>query len=273
MDYEIVAAERASGHLCGVDYGSSIRVLLRSPDKVLFSGCGGLHAYTQRNSGHDHYNQHRRVFSADGARVSNELIDKASKRIDEIFGEGATAVVKAAWKAKGTALVDGGGEKLAIPRAEAAADYERRRQAATCSWSKDLSGRIPTCKQCGKELRPHGDHHRMGHIIGDDHPKTAEDCQRLTNQEVVTVVGYHDEERWGYVEWFTTWDGQSTEQTDFCSDKCAAIYGRRAAAELPLLTPGGEPPKREHQTREYLRHGVPEVENTFTLKDGTVLRA
>lgn len=245
--YELVDPERANGIVGGHDYGSSIRMLVRSPTWVVFSGCGGIHAAMLTLERHGtHWSNHHML--AEG-RVSTATIEAAKPRLDEL-GEGWYAAAHAAWKSRKTALLDGGGKALSKPAVEVQRDLEARRRVEAPPWKADLSHRIDRCLQCDKLLDPDTDYHRFGNGIMDNHPRSVEDCQRMTNHEVIAIHRYRDEKRWEFVEWFQTWDGESTLQEAFCSDACAAAYGRRAAAQLDHLSPGEAPIKKAQRPRE-----------------------
>lgn len=82
----------------------------------------------------------------------------------------------------------------------------------------------PHCRQCNKPIRKWTD--TVYPAKGDCRSKA--DCQKLTNQSVVSVSYWVD----GSVMRFSTWDGESYDDPYFCSGKCAEIFGYRAAKTL-----------------------------------------
>lgn len=264
--FQIIPRENAYGVIAGVDHGSKVRVMVRSPSHVLFNGFGG-HIWTR---GSEHHQSLKTLFRD---RPTAARYDAAREKIDAAFGEGATDYVMRAWRDHQTILVDGGGEPLKLPNLERSAQMHAAYDAVKPDWEADLTGRQKTCLQCGGPLRPDTDHHRMGHAILPEHPRTVEDCQRLTNHPVIAVHGYgvNQHARYGLIAWFETWDGESYLDLDFCGDKCAATYGRRAAQELPLLEVGGQPVRRQHRIRDDVQHHEVE-ERTIAMADGSTIR-
>jgi hypothetical protein len=272
MEPQFVQTEFGHGKIAGSDYGSRVRVLMRSPTAVLFTGVG-LTIWSPRGSHHSH---HLHWLTSD--RVTKEVLtrDRVIAGIDKHFGEGAHKLAQAAWvkKGQGTVLVDGGGEPLALP-------FYRQREISDayyaehgCVWKADLTGRIKTCRQCGKPLTPDTDHHRLGFDIKPDHPRTVEDCQRLTNREVIAIHGFgtKHKDRIGYVSWFEVWDGETYHDEFFChGSKCAEAYGRRAVREREALEVGVEAPKNPYRVREDVEHGAPK-EPVYIEHEGQRIR-
>lgn len=252
--FELVDKEEAHGLIAGSLYGAAVRVIARSPTHVLFSALG-IQLWNRSEHGGWHNLQ-----TLTRKRPSRAAYDAIRPRIDEVFGEGATdRIIENNRKSK-TLLVEGGGTAMPLPRVQHAAKVQVAHREVSPDWRADLTGRVLCCKQCGEQLRPSTDHHRLGYKLIPNHPQSREDCQRLTNQEVIAVHGFDTryEDRWAYVEWFETWDGQSYFDVDFCNDKCAANYGRRAARDRDLLEPGGEVPRTEYRPREDTNHAEPE---------------
>jgi hypothetical protein len=161
-------------------------------------------------------------------------------------------------KGFGTVLLEGGGAKLRLPAAEASKLHYEAYAAVTPTTELHSEGQ-KTCMQCGKHLRPSYSSHRMASdpTLDPNHPRTIEDCQRLTNHPVMGLYGYgsnQPREWWPFVSSFYTWDGESYEQDHFCSDRCAAVYGRRAAQQLAALEVGGVPEKKEWVRQESVNH-------------------
>lgn len=84
----------------------------------------------------------------------------------------------------------------------------------------------PFCRYCGKAIRKRtnsvtcwGGKHPSGTIL-----RSKEDCQRLSNEKVVSV-SYHE----GVVWSFSTWDGESYVDRFFCNDDHAKRFGYAAA--------------------------------------------
>jgi hypothetical protein len=237
----------------GTDFGSRIRILMRSPDHVLFVGYG-LKIVPRKGSGYHDLNT-----IAQRASTKSLSTPDVRKILIEAFGEGAPeAAIKAVCKrGMGTILVDGGGQQLPLPHAVAAVIYRTRYESV----SPTLDDLIPIagkCRQCGGDLKPYLTNHSLSNSpCGDDHPKTVEDCQRLSNYPVMSIRGYEStkpEEWWPYVSWFHTWDGESYIDDTFCQSRCAEIYGRRAADELPPLAVGGAAPTRKRHSHESFKH-------------------
>lgn len=250
--FEQVATEYAYGSLNGVDYGSRVRVLMRSPTTIMYVAYG---VHISRRGSHEYHSQ---ITIAESTKRADLSLPKARDLIVKHFGEGAdeAAIMAATTRGKGTILVNGGGEQLPLPRAEQVKLYRARYDAVTPT--RTLIVPQKRCIQCEQPLRPRTITHHFGPSPEkENHPRTAEDCQRLTNHAVFSVSGYDSnkpEEWWPFISWFRTWDGETYDQIDFCSDRCAAIYGRRAAAELTRLPPGGRPPERERLPHESVQH-------------------
>lgn len=103
--FEIAPAERSNDALAGVDYGS-IRVLVRAPGWIVFTGAGSLHCLKSR----DARPSHRDHDTLGSGRLATALLEQHRDTCDARLGVvGAGAAALAAWKARGTALVDGGG--------------------------------------------------------------------------------------------------------------------------------------------------------------------
>lgn len=265
--FELVEKEDASGSIAGSDYGSQVRVMIRSPTHVMFNA-HGCQLWNRNNIGG--WNNLKNVFRG---RPTKAQYESRRDFIDEVFGAGATDQVLEAWKSHKTVLVSGGGEALPLPRRLRAVLTKQAYDAVKPDWKADLSATLKACKQCSKSLRIDTDNHHLGLEIKPDHPRTPEDCQRLTNHPVVAVHGYGNnlKKHLGLISRFETWDGESYLDEVFCTEKCAALYGRRAAAELDPLPPGGTvapPPYRErHITNHYTQ-----VEKYFDLPNGTRIK-
>jgi hypothetical protein len=256
MKFEIVPTEYANGHIAGADFGSKVRILMRSPDAVLFTGHG------LRLNLRSELNRYYSAIAPNGRRASLEL-PKVRAKIVKAFGEGADEAALAALEKRGwgTALFNGGGTKLPLPGAEAARLHQARYVELSVSQNVKLDG-LKTCRQCGKTLTPDADNH---FLKAEQNVRSIEECQRFSNHMVISVHGFssnRDESLWPVVERFKTWDGESYINDWFCNDKCAAIYGRRAAAELPPLEIGGKPPTKKYRAPDTSYHFDQEEEVT-----------
>lgn len=251
-DYEVIKTEYTDGSFKGVYYGSKVRIMMRSPVAILFVGYGLNMIKRDGMGAHSHIS-----LSQDSKRVVVEHPEIRAK-IVEMFGEGSDEAALAAFKTRGmgTVLFDGGGDPLPLVRAVAAKQIHAEYADITATRHVDIETKC--CIQCGDKLPLKTVHHHMGSSpSGDNHPKTVEDCQRLSNQPVVAVHGYEinsPDEWWTYISWFETWDGESYRDDTFCSDRCAAVYGRRAVAELPSLEVGGEAPVKKATPYERVSH-------------------
>ncbi|UTC29748.1 hypothetical protein BAJUN_01180 [Bajunvirus bajun] len=242
--FEQVATEFAHGQVVNADYGSQVRVLLRSPDAVLFTGVG-LNLWSPRKD------YSGALKSLTFARVTKAVLanEKIVAAIDAAFGDGAAAWAMKAWTSKGvgTILIDGGGAALPLPRPVQSKLIQARHAAVTPDWRADLTGQIKTCLQCGENLSPVVSWHRFGYDENPIRPKTLADCQRLTNHQVVSIHGYDTRypDREHEIEAFTTWDGETLHDPYFChGGRCAAAYGRRfaqavVAGAVPALPADG----------------------------------
>lgn len=272
-----VETEFAHGQVVNVDYGSQVRVLLRSPDAVLFTGVG-LNLWSPRK----YYSSALKTLTYD--RVTKEVLgrEKIVQAIETAFGEGSAAQALVAHRTRGlgTILVDGGGDRLPLPRVQQRAIREKRHAEVSPDWHADLTGQIKTCLQCGANLTPVVSWHRFGFAENERRPKTREDCQRMTNQQVVSVRGYDMRypDREHEIESFTTWDGETVEDPYFChGGRCAAAYGRRfaalvAAGTVPALpADGSEPPRHDSRdAREDVDHFEKKPRYAETVDGGRI---
>jgi len=251
--FSFVATEYAFGKYMGADYGSRIRVLMRSPTHVIYVAYGVnlVHRASSSQGGVKALAQKATIANLDRVEVRQKIV--------AAFGEGADdAAIQAVRKrGLGTVLVDGGGVPLPLPMVQQREQFEHDYAALTAT-RKGLIPIAGKCRQCGSDLTPELNYHHLKPVPDDPgHPKTVEDCQRLTNHPIMSVHGYSgssDREWWPFIDWFSTWDGESYRDPFFCTDACAAKYGRRAVVELPLLSQGGEPPARKRFEREYISH-------------------
>ncbi len=256
MSYEIVKTEYAYGSFHGVDYGSKIRIVMRSSEAILFVGYG--------------LNIDTRAYR--GSSGSKKIADKAKRELVEMpkvreiiiryFGDGAdeAALAALATRGMGTVLFNGGGDPLPLPRVEQSKAHREAYSAITPTAHVKFP-EVKTCIQCGTPLRLSTVHHHLEDIPKEGHPKTMDECQRMTNFPVSAVHGFGSEkprEWWPYISWFETWDGESYVTEPFCNDRCAAIYGRRAAAELQHLPMGGQAPTISLRGFESIDHRAPQ---------------
>jgi hypothetical protein len=102
----------------------------------------------------------------------------------------------------------------------------------------------PYCINCGDRIRKYTTAHHFSTLGMKDtefskthplpNPKTKAECQRLTNQQVVSLrysQNYDDGKpvgkRWVYS--FTSWDGETYEDAFFCSGTCATDFAYACA--------------------------------------------
>lgn len=267
MAFVLVPKELVSGKIGGVDYGSQVRLLVRSPLRLLINGVG-LNVITNRASFH-----HQDEKNLARGRCTKAVLEDLRPRIDGYFGEGITDAVLEAWKTGSTVIIDGGGDTLPLSLKHSREKHAREHAAVTINQDVSLTGRIPKCLQCAKDLQPKKTIHNMGHAIQADHPRSLADCQKMTNYEVVTVRDYRETtgRRVGFVEWFETWDGYSVFDPHFCGDICAAKFGRRAAATGVVL-PVGIEPERIVWTHNGINHYDTAAPKEMTLPDGSVIK-
>lgn len=260
---ELIPKENAHGLVAGSDFGSSVRIMARSPTHVLFNGLGCR--VWNRKSGAS-FMDIRTIYAG---RPTKALYEAHRDEIDNFMGAGVAVAVLEAWKTGKTVLIDGGGEALLRPHEELRKEAADAYAAVSINTTLPLEGRLPTCKQCGKPLEAKFQVHTMGRNILPNHPRTVEDCQRLSNFQVVAIRDYRVSEgpKVGYVESFDTWDGESVFDPHFCSDACAAIYGRRAASDLPPMEPHGFVPK-VFRSHDRVDHAPKEPERVFKTADG-----
>lgn len=266
--FEQVKTEYATGHFMGTMWGSRIRVVMRSEESVIWVALG-VHI-ARRKLGSGWHNVKTLCEKASRDQLSSEHVRKI---VAEHFGEGAEdAILLATKPGLGTILVDGGGEPLPLPDHIARQNAEEEYNALTATRT-DLIVPDRTCIQCGVPLRPVLDSHRLDRnpLKDPHHPRTVEDCQKLTNHPIFAVYDYgrNAPKEWrGFIEYFTTWDGESYVDEHFCSDRCALQYGRRAAALLPILEPDQNPPPRDKPRGDTVYHFEEEVrftENGFRI--------
>lgn len=60
----------------------------------------------------------------------------------------------------------------------------------------------------------------------DAYPTTREECQRLTNEVILTAKAGKNT---GKISNFNSWDGESYVDPFFCKERCAADFGRMCA--------------------------------------------
>lgn len=255
-----VKTEYASGNLNGADYGSQVRILMRSETMLVYVASGVHISPRGERVGFHHV---KPVASAAKAEMLSK--PQARETLVKAFGEGADeqALIALKTRGKGTILVDGGGPAMPLPHAIQAKISSAR--YTTVSPTTTVVTPDKLCLQCEAPLQPHTVRHHLATVPTADHPRTVEDCQRLTNMPVYSVLGYGSnspEEWWPIISSFTTWDGESYVDIDFCSDRCAAVYGRRAAAELPHLPPGRPTTIRPRHSFESVKHYEEEVRVT-----------
>jgi hypothetical protein len=117
-------------------------------------------------------------------------------------------------------------------------EYERKLTVAYKSATQ------PHCLWCSKRIAKHTTRHNvvtpaMGNQSFDEayasRPKTITDCQKLTNEKVVSVDYQYETddnyERTGrrVVHSYNTWDGESYQDQYFCNGEHARWFGYAAA--------------------------------------------
>ena len=250
--------------------GDGVRVLMRSATEMLYVSYG-LNLWKRGSAAFAH-----RQTIISGRVTIAKLSDPVSRaKIVETFGVGADEAAILAWRTRGvgTILVDGGGKGVREPGNTIRDKDMAARAAVTPETAVDLHGELKTCLQCGTDLRPHQVWHSMGPFEVENHPTSLADCQRMTNQRVIAVRGYNANhpDFLHLVESFQTWDGEHYNDPEFCDDRCAAKYGRRAALEREPLVVGEEPRPRTFPPHEHHEHFERRAE-TITLQDGTKFR-
>ncbi len=262
---EYTDKEVAYGVIAGSDFGTSVRILARSPTHVLFNS-GGCQVWNRKNTGA--FTDIQNIFRG---RANKALYMEHKAKIEKFLGGGSGDAVVEAWRAGKTVLIDGGGEKLNEPRKLIYAKHCEEIAKVTINRTVDLTGRVPGCKQCERALQPKFTVHLMGDEILPDHPRSFEDCQKMTNYEVVAISDYGSlDSKVGYVKSFDVWDGSSTIDPHFCSNACAAMYGRRAADAFPVLLPNVTVPpiRASHDVERHYEF----KSRTVTLSDGSSLK-
>lgn len=257
--FKQVATEMTHPSLAGSIFPADLRVLMRSPTHVMFVGLG-LRLY-QRESGR-RYSSNAISTITSKTTIAGLSEPAVVAKIEEIFGEGAAEAALAAKRTRGmgTVLVDGGGDKMPETRKAMSIRYRAEREFVTVNsnYEADLTGQVKTCRQCGGPLTPHTQSHRFSAYVENGGARTLDDCQRRTNHLVVSTHAFTNSmEKAQYIEWFTTWDGESYVDPDFCKKDCILLYARRAIQELPPLPVGVDPqplPKNDwSQTHHYDR--------------------
>lgn len=105
----------------------------------------------------------------------------------------------------------------------------------------------PRCVVCGKAIKRatralylRSEEQASRGIGGSDYitlpvlPKTKEECARLTNQQVVSVAGYINDD----ISCVVVWDGESYVDPYLCSVKCAVRQGHASAQHGARFTWG-----------------------------------
>lgn len=265
---ETVPVEYSNGLIGGSIYANSCRIMLRSPTHVIFH-CRGAKLWLRGREG---WHGMTTLTTSRPTKAFYELT-ATQEKIDAALGEGVGLACLAAYRDKQTVLLNGGGAKMQEPGILLRKRHQSAYADNTINWTLDLTGKGKTCLQCGAGLRPHTILHHLARTIEENHPRSVEDCQRLTNFQVVSIrdFGMGDSEKFGYVSWFETWDGETMVDPHFCNDRCAAKYGRRAAQSGLVLEVGVEPEKPASHAHESVNHFVAE-ERTLVTSDGKVFK-
>lgn len=104
----------------------------------------------------------------------------------------------------------------------------------------------PHCRYCGKPIRKHtrtvwinggflpgNDSDSSRHVVVDPPPRTAADCERLTNWQVLSVRRSRGGDT---ISRFSEWDGESYADEFFCTGTCAQAMGYAACRTHNLAT-------------------------------------
>jgi hypothetical protein len=263
---EVVKTEYMTGKL-DADYGSKTRVVMRSPKALLFVGYG-LNIISRPIGRCD-----RRERISDKLNIAALQSEHVIAALIRFFGDDgpAAALLALEKKGMGTVLLDGGGDPMPLPEA-VTRDAKMADYAATTPSKTIIPENAKTCQQCGGALPLHTVSHHLSPDMSVNTAKTLEDVQRLSNNQVVRIFGVdinQDRKYWSLISSFDTWDGESYRDDTFCSDRCAANYGRRAAAELPKLQPGIEPvavPKFTYESKHHYDVAEQERKNWEAIK-------
>lgn len=110
----------------------------------------------------------------------------------------------------------------------------------------------PLCRCCGKKIakwttsaylwnaggsNKMADERLSRNVYIDDPaawPKTKADCQKISNQTVISIQRHGDGRVWVFAEW----DGESYKDGTFCTNNCAIDFAYGMAKNFP--TYGGE---------------------------------
>lgn len=262
MEHTFVDREIARGVINGSDYGASVPIIARSPTHIIFHARGAR--IVRRND--TGFMGMTYITSDRPSRAAYEN-PHAQSKIDAVFGEGAHRIVLDAVYNKKTALINGGGEALPPPINIVRKKIETAYQAFTINWTADLTGRIKTCRQCAGNLSPVYTHFHFDYDY-DKHPTNLDDCQRMTNHEVVLIrdFGSINPEMAGKVNYFFTWDGESVVDPYFCSKECAILYAYRAAQEFAPLPVNEQPAPYLMKQGDIKSHRNPQP--TIVTSDG-----
>lgn len=95
----------------------------------------------------------------------------------------------------------------------------------------------PLCRCCGKQIAKRttdlffyeGSGTSSTSIHVEALPRTREEVQAFTNQQVISIARYRNGGIWRA----GTWDGVSYRDDTFCSLKCEAHFGRSMAITFP----------------------------------------
>jgi hypothetical protein len=231
-EFQQIKTEYAYGVYKGTMYGSQIRVVMRSDTHVMYVGYG-LSIATRAD---DSSNSIRRI--ASDSKKATLQTERVREYIVKTFGEGSDemAIKAISTRGMGTILVDGGGVQLPLPHAEQARKHAADYGSITPTATVEMTG-LKTCMQCGEQLSIHRTQHHLDIIPEEGHPTTIEDCQKLSNQPVVSVHGFGSNkprEWWKYISWFYTWDGESYLDEHFCARQSTDVE-RQQKPHLRLL--------------------------------------
>jgi hypothetical protein len=221
MDYEFVKTEYVNPAYFGTA-GTRVRVVMRSPKAVIWVNYGVRIVKRTDVSNYVYYADTRSL----GESLKN-LSPRAQETIDDFFGEGAWDIFLKhnEKRGSGTILLNGGGKPLPRPNRDLAEENTKAWEAATPSQKIMVDKK--KCLECGDDLIAVTEHIN----VGDHEIQTLNDCQRVTNKTIVEIKGFDTRypQKWHLVEYVVVWDGESYLDDYFCSNKCAAAYGRKMA--------------------------------------------
>jgi hypothetical protein len=224
MKTEAVKTEYTYGGIIGTTT-PKVRILMRSEKSVIYVSYGVYIAFRSN------LNYSTAKFLVRDLNASAFSDPKINSIVEAYFGPGSTSAVIKAFEKRGcgTVLFEGGGKPFPLPRKELRDNTQAEWDAVTPT--ADIPCNLDKCVECGEDLIPVLEYH---YLPEGARAKTAEDCARYTNHKIACIKGHDtrsNRELWPYIYSYQTWDEVSYKDEFFCSVKCAASYGRKAARE------------------------------------------